>query len=158
VSLQYKVFAISAKGGAEKELNAFLNSVNVITVHREFVNNGDNSFFSIMIEYMNNNTSSDIGASSPTGDSKKRLDYRELLSPEDFELYTQIREWRKGKAKEEAVQLYTIMNNAQMALIAEKRIKTKEELTKLDKFGETRAKKYGVDIIEIVKKYDQEKE
>ena len=29
MSLQYKVFAISAKGGSEKELNEFLAKVNV---------------------------------------------------------------------------------------------------------------------------------
>ena len=46
----------------------------LITVHREFINNGDNSFFSIIIEY---NKSSEISTSNAfKSENKKRIDYR----------------------------------------------------------------------------------
>ncbi|MBF0452799.1 MAG: HRDC domain-containing protein [Candidatus Magnetomorum sp.] len=151
MSLQYKVFAISAKGGSEKELNEFLEKVNVITVHREFINNGDNSFFSIIIEYEYRKNSEISASNAFKSDGKKRIDYREVLSPEDFALYAKIRDWRAETAKKEAVQLYTIMNNAQMAFIAQNRIQTKEGLSKVDKLGDARIKKYGDEIIAITK-------
>ncbi|KPA09753.1 HRDC domain-containing protein [Candidatus Magnetomorum sp. HK-1] len=147
MALQYKVFALSAKGGSEIELNQFLNTVNVITVHREFINNGDNSFFSIIVEYMKNSSSIPAFKS----ESKKRIDYREVLSPEDFALYAKIRDWRKETAQKQAVQLYTIMTNEQMATIAKNRITTKDGLSKIDKFGDARMNNYGDDLIAIVK-------
>jgi len=130
----------------ETELNQFLNSIQVISVDRKFVTNGNKSQFCIIIEYRNNHSTEKQSKAS------KRIDYREVLSPEDFSLYATIRDWRKETAKKSGLQLYSILNNEQMAQIAQNKITTKEGLQKVDGFGKTRMENYGNDIIKIVQK------
>ena len=49
------------------------------------------------------------------------------------------------------IQLYTILTNEQMAKIDEKRIVNVEELKKISGIGDQRIKKYGKDIINVMK-------
>jgi len=151
MAIQYRVFALPAKGNpeVEQEINQFLNSIHAITIHREFVNNGDNSYFTMLIEYTTNPASKQYSTISDS--KKKKTDYRDVLSPEDFALYAKIREWRKETAQKQAVQLYTILTNEQMAIIAEKKITDKKNLGEIDGFGDARMKNYSDQIIEIVK-------
>ena len=153
MAVQYKFFWVSSTNSSnvENEMNKFLRSVRVVNVRKEFVNNGNDSQFCIIVEYMNFNNNDNNADSSDTKTFKKgKVDYREVLSPEDFSLYDKIRTWRKETAKKEAVQLYTILTNEQMAQIAQKKITTKKGLNEIDGFGEGRMKKYGEEIIEIV--------
>ncbi|KPA09707.1 protein containing Helicase and RNase D [Candidatus Magnetomorum sp. HK-1] len=148
MSIQYKFFWISPDNShhMETELNQFLNSIQVISVDRKFVTNGSKSQFCIIIEYMSKQSP------EKQSNTAKRIDYREVLSPEDFSLYATIRDWRKETAKKNGLQLYSILNNEQMANIAQNKITTKEGLQTVDGFGKTRMENYGDDIIKIVKK------
>ena len=50
--MQMAFFAIPARGdsGLQESLNAFLHSHRVLSVHREFVGQGDNSFWALAVE------------------------------------------------------------------------------------------------------------
>ena len=50
--MQMAFFAVPARGdsGLQESLNAFLRSHRVLTVHREFVGQGDNSFWALAVE------------------------------------------------------------------------------------------------------------
>jgi superfamily II DNA helicase RecQ len=124
MALQLKFFIVPIRGieEAEAEINRFLRSVRVVSIQREFVGQGDNSFWSMAVEYLAN------GAGSPTGSKKSRIDYKEVLSPEAFAVFAKLREWRKKKAAQEAVPVYTIFTNEQLSQIAEKNVTTKEGL------------------------------
>ena len=69
--MQMAFYSIPARGdsGLQEDLNRFLRSHRVPTVHREFV---------------------------PL--TKPRVDYKEVLSTEDFALFAKLRDWRKTKA------------------------------------------------------------
>jgi superfamily II DNA helicase RecQ len=149
MSIQYKFFMIPVKNNqdSETELNEFLKRVRVVSIHREFVSQGNESFFSIILEYM------DKQAASNTSDyskSKPRIDYREVLSPENFAIFSKLRDWRKEAAAKESVPVYTIFKNDQLAQIVEKRFTTKADISNIEGVGEARAKKYGDDVIKIV--------
>ena len=122
LTIQYKFFTIPVKepSEAETELNRFLGSNRLITVHREFVSHGENSC-------------------------------REVLSPEDFSIYARIRDWRKEKANQEGVQLYTIFTNEQIAKMMENRITSKNKLKEIEGIGDARVEKYGNDVLNILK-------
>ena len=98
MSIQFKFFNISIHDHqeAEDELNKFLRSYVVVTVHREFVTNKENSFWSIVVEYLEGVSKSTGQPSRRSG--KKRVDYKEILSPEDFSVFATLREWRKQAA------------------------------------------------------------
>ena len=57
--------------------------------------------------------------------SKKKIEYKEVLSPEDFSIYAKLRDWRKETAAREAVQLYNVFMNEQMAVMVQKRVNSK---------------------------------
>lgn len=145
--LQYKFFVVPARAVEEAEaaLNRFLRAVRVVNIQREFVDHGENAAWHIAIEYM-------AGDGSRKDDSPRaRIDYKELLSPEDFTLFARLREWRKEIADSEKVPVYTIFTNEQLARIAEKKITTREGLREIDGIGDARIKKYGDAVIQVVR-------
>ncbi len=122
MSLQFRFFLIPIMddGEAENDLNRFLRSVRVVTVNRQFVDNGANSYWSLAIEYLPTDGSRPGTVNGKS--NRNKLDYKEILSPEDFALYAKLREWRKTVADREAVPVYTIFTNDQLAQIAANRI------------------------------------
>jgi superfamily II DNA helicase RecQ len=151
MALQLKFFVIPIRGieQAEAEINRFLRSVRVVNLQREFVAQGDNSFWSMAVEYLAN------GAGSTAAGKRSRIDYKEVLAPEAFAVFARLREWRKAKAAQEAVPVYTIFTNEQLAQIAEKNVTTKSGLQQIDGIGAGRVKKYGNDVAGIVAQHRQ---
>mgnify|MGYP003564715173 CR=1 FL=1 len=150
MTLQLKFFVVPIRSMevTEAELNRFLRSVRVINTRREFVSQGGNSFWSLAVEYWDGADSHMVSR----GDVKKRtrIDYREVLSPEDFAIYAKLREWRQKRASQDAVPVYTIFTNEQLALIAEKKMTTKAALQQIDGIGDARIKKYGDEVIKVI--------
>ena len=149
MSFQYKFFRIPVISSEawEEELNRFLRSVKVVHVQREFIDQGENSFWTLAVEFVPLESGSSSGIESR---KRERIDYKEQLSPEDFSIYLKLREWRKNIASQEGVPAYVVFTNDQLAKISEKRMVTPAELEKIDGVGESRAAKYGQDIIRIV--------
>jgi len=147
MTIQYKFFTIPIKATreVETELNRFLRSQRVLTVHREFVSQGENSFWTMAVEYL-----SDGGDDTRKPPGKKRVDYREVLSPEDFALFVKLRDWRKQVAEKEAVPVYTIFTNEQLAEMAKEKVASKVEMKGIQGVGEARMRKYGDAVLGVV--------
>jgi len=113
MTLQFKFFHISSRNyqESEKELNNFLRSHRVVTLHREFVADKDNSYWSFAVEFLADVPVNEKQFSGQSG--KKRIDYKEALSAEDFAVFATLREWRKQAATEAGVLVlpYLPMNN-----------------------------------------------
>ena len=78
-----------------------------------------------------------------------------MLCSEDFTLFTKLRNWRKDTAAKEAVAVYTIFTNEQLAQISSKRPKSKTDLLKIQGVGEAKVSNYGqstLDLVELVSK------
>lgn len=147
--LQYKFFRIPVRDPSswESELNRFLGSVRIANIQREFIDQGENSFWTLAVEYL----TEDSGASAGQDSRKKpRVDYKNLLSPEDFTIFAKLREWRKVAATDEGAPVYTIFTNDQLAKIAEKRVRSPSELMAIDGVGDARAAKHGEAVFRIV--------
>ncbi|KAF0159730.1 MAG: HRDC domain-containing protein [Syntrophaceae bacterium] len=127
-------------------MNAFLRSVRALTIDKEFVSHGENSVWCLAVEYLPQAGEKDFKKS----DNRNKTDYREILSAEDFVLFVKLRDWRKQAAVQEAVPVYTIFTNEQLAAIAQKRTATLTDLKTIDGVGESRAGKYGDAIMKIV--------
>ena len=131
----------------EEEMNRFLRSVRVVQVSREFVDLGENSFWAVAVEYMIMN---EAAATAGSTRKKKRIDYREVLSPQDFAVYVKLREWRKKVADEEGVPVYTIFTNEQLAKIVESRVESKKDISKIEGVGESRLTKYSAAVLGLL--------
>lgn len=151
-------FAIPAldPGAASAELNGFLSAHRVLRTEHEFVNDGSRSYWAVRVEIL-------VGAAPNAGRGtgsggeqveRKRVDYRELLSPEDFSLFVRLREWRKSRAEVEAVPVFTIFTNAQLAAVAQARPRSASALREIEGIGEGRAQKYAEELLTFVARAD----
>ncbi|MBF0229449.1 MAG: HRDC domain-containing protein [Desulfamplus sp.] len=149
MSLQFKFFSIPVKYEAdeESELNAFLRSVQTITIHRELICQDNRFYWAIAVEYMTG-SKKDVRKSEL---ESKKIDYKEVLSPEEFAIFAKLRDWRKETAAREAVQLYNVFMNDQMAAMVQKKITTKARLKEIEGVGDGRIEKYGDAVLAILK-------
>ena len=69
-------------------MNGFLRAHRVLAVKKEFVADGENSFWTFCVEYLE----SAPGATGGAGLSgKPKVDYKEVLKPEEFEVFSRLR-------------------------------------------------------------------
>jgi len=98
-------------------MNAFLRGHRVLAVKKEFVADGENSFWSFCVEYLDGSAP----GAMPTGGRVPKVDYKEVLKPEEFEVFSRLREWRKTVAEKEGVPVYVVLSNEQLAQMVRKR-------------------------------------
>ena len=60
------------------------------------------------------------GGSAAPGEARGKVDYREVLSPEQFAAFVKLRALRQAIAKDEAVPVYVIFTNEQLAAMVQK--------------------------------------
>ena len=72
-----------------------------------------------------------------------KVDYKEVLKPEDFEVFSRLRDWRKAEAEQEGVPVYGVFTNEQLAEMVRQRAGTKAALKGIAGVGEARVEKYG---------------
>jgi len=141
--MNFKFFTIPVVNPdlAEQELNDFCQQHRVVHLDKHFVNNAENSVWSICITWLGGK------GAIPTGDKvpirKPKIDYKEVLDEETFNLFSQLRDLRKMLAEQEGTPVYNVFTNEQLASIVQQNISTKAELLKLEGVGEARAGKYG---------------
>jgi len=156
--MQYKIFSLPFSGDIEREeeMNLFLRQHRVVNVAREVTNVNGNSFWTFCIEYLEGKKSQTSSGGASTFKSKtSKIDYREVLSDDDFAVYAALRDWRKEVSSQEVVLVYLICTNEQLSFFAQNRPETRADLLKCPGFGDGKADHYGEAILEIVKKYSK---
>lgn len=89
----------------------------------------------------------------PGGGDRHRIDYREVLTPDQFELFAKLRTLRQQIAKEEAVPVYVVFTNEQLAEIVRKGARSKSDLGRIDGVGDARIQKYGERFLSCLKEH-----
>jgi len=145
--MQLKLFIVPVKDLAapEAEMNAFLRGHRVLAVKKEFVPDGENSFWTFCVEHLE-------GATSPVGLPGRgpKVDYREVLNESDFALFSKLRDWRKAVAEKEAIPVYAVLSNEQLAAIVQKKVSTKAALKEIEGVGEARLEKYSEALLQVL--------
>ena len=138
--MQLKLFSIPATGDpqVEEELNRFLRSHRALSVQKELVQSGGAADWCFCIEYL-----ADGAPEVRGGGGRGRVDYKQLLSEEDFAVFVRLRDTRKQFATQEAIPVYAVCTNGQLAEMAKSRAATLADLKKIDGFGDAKAEKYG---------------
>jgi len=147
--MHYRVFTIPVcDPSAADELNRFLSGHRVLTVDRQFVANGASSFWTFCVEVLQ----SPGPDRSRGGGRKEQVDYKEVLPPAQFVVFTRLRECRKKLAAEEGLPAYGVCTNEQLAEMAKADELTPMVLQGIDGFGEAKAARYGAAFIEAFRK------
>jgi hypothetical protein len=104
---------------AQDELNRFCAAHRVVTLQREFVTMGANSYWAICVTVASGEGTLPDSLKAPerragTG----RIDYKQVLSEEEFLGFARLRNWRKATADGDGVPVYTVFTNEQLVEIA----------------------------------------
>jgi len=112
--MQLKMFVAPIKnlGDAEAEMNGFLRGHRVLAIKKEFVPDGENSFWTFCVEYLDGTAASTAGGHP--GARAPKVDYKAVLKPEEFEVFRRLRDWRKATADKEGVPVYVVLHHALM--------------------------------------------
>ncbi len=136
--LQYNTFYIplTDTGEIQSQLNAFLRSHRVLQVERHAFEGG----WGFCVEWID-------GASSSSGGENwrktPRIDYKEVLSVDEFERFSLLRERRKKISQEDGVPPYMVMTDAQLAEIAKMENPQISALERIEGVGMARVEKFG---------------
>ena len=147
-----KFFAVPAldPGEAETELNRFMRGHRVVTNTRELAVGSGGPVWCVAVEYIDAPVAAGAGAGGDANARRSKVDYREVLPPAEFARFSKLRDLRKKMAEEEAVPVYAVFTNEQLALIAQKQPKTAAALQEVDGVGEGKAKKYGDRVLAVL--------
>jgi superfamily II DNA helicase RecQ len=148
--MRFQFFTVSACGPEESQqaLNAFCSQHRVMTVEKQFVALGAESYWSICVTYLEGGAAS---LASPAGNRRDRIDYKEVLGEQDFAVYAQLRELRKSLAEQEGVPAYALFTNEQLAEMVTRKVRSQSELAQIEGVGKARMEKYGEVFLQLLK-------
>jgi superfamily II DNA helicase RecQ len=147
--VQYRVFAVPAVGSPdlEEELNRFLRSHRVISVQKTAEQVDGVLRWCFCVEYLEGVPA---GSGSKQGGGSARVDYKQVLSEDDFAIFARLRDVRKALAASEAAPVYSVCTNEQLAAMARERPVSLAQLREIDGFGQSKAAKYGSTFLQAL--------
>ena len=151
--MPFAIFHIPSLHAVESqtELNLFLRSHRVLKVERQFVADGEQSFWTFCVDYLDGAPNA-TGGSSQSSSTKTKVDYREVLKPDEFALFAKLRDFRKQVAQAESVPVYVVFTNEQLAQVVQQGASSLADLEKIDGIGGARAEKYGQRLLDSLAK------
>lgn len=145
--LHFVTIPIHGGGAAEGELNSFLGSHRVVAVDRHLVPDGMRSTWAICVAYVDG---SPDAPAPDVSDPKKRVDYREILPPAEFQVFAKLRELRKQVAEQDGVPPYAVFTNEQLADMVRRKARSAADLGRIEGIGPARVEKYAARFLEIL--------
>ena len=145
--MQFRFFVIPIKSNddAAEEMNRFLRGHRVLAVEKRFMEGGENPCWSFCVEYLE-------GVTPPTSaKAGPKVDYKDVLSEEDFAVFSRLRDLRKALADKDALPAYTLFTNEQLSQMVKSRTVTKTALAAIAGVGEARIAKYGESFLNLLK-------
>ncbi len=144
--MRLRFFAVPAwdPGEVEEEVNSFLAGHRVLTVERELVSTGASPFWALCIAYLE-------ATGGLTPGRRGKIDYREVLSAEQFALFARLRKLRKELAEREGVPPYALFTNEQLAAMVQQGARALEDLRAIPGVGPARVEKYGAAFLYILR-------
>ncbi len=148
MAFRFFTIPVTAADGPTETLNTFLRGHRIIKVDRQLVDQGTSSLWVLCVEYLDGADHADLIGKH--GGVRTKTDYKETLSEPDFAVFAKLRDARKVISQSEAVPVYTIFTNEQLAQMVTSKATTRAALAKIDGLGDARLEKYGRRMLEIL--------
>ena len=134
--MQIQFFQVPVHASQVDGLNRFLSTHRVTSIERQFVSDGANSFWSICVTF-------ESGDPPQTSIQQKgRVDYRDVLTEEQFSIFAKLRVLRKDLSERDKVPPYSIFNNEHLAEVVRRHGQDRSGTGFLDSRSQT-ATNYG---------------
>ena len=85
--------------------------------------------------------------------SRNRIDYKTILSSDEFTIFSQLRELRKELSQQEGVPVFALFSNEQLAQMVQRRCSSKADLLGIEGIGEAKVEKYSEKLIATLSKF-----
>jgi len=143
---QFQSFFVSPFGEASAcdELNQFLKSHRIVNVEKRLVDGERGTGWVFLIEY------GDPVKRGNSGNSP-RVDYREVLSEQEFASFDRLRRLRKEIAEQQGVPVYAVFTNEQLAAMVKKPPSSVKDIGSIVGVGEARVKQYGEAFLTLLR-------
>src|SRR5271155_4623323 len=96
MGLRFFVVPVHDSSAFEQELNGFLASHKVVSIDRRLIDQGINSFWAICVDYLSH-APGEMNRNPNL--SRNRIDYKTVLPPEEFGVFSRLRQLRKDLAQ-----------------------------------------------------------
>jgi superfamily II DNA helicase RecQ len=133
----------------ESELNSFLSRHRIVTIERRFVDCGLDSFWALCVDYLHGEPAAGASHGAP-GRADRKVDYKEVLNPEQFEIFAKLRDLRKQLAEQEAVPVYAVFTNEQLAEMVRQNVRDLSGLRKIPGIGEAKVGKFAAPFLALI--------
>ncbi|MCP5520958.1 MAG: HRDC domain-containing protein [Verrucomicrobiales bacterium] len=147
--MNFRVFQYPIPGVADlADLNAYLAGHRVLEVRQHLVSTQSGATLVFVVQSVSAGAAArpEFGG----GDRGRKIDYRAELSPEDFAVYSRLREERKKLAEAEGVPAYMVFTNEQLASLARSRPETLSAMGGIEGIGKARIEKHGERLLSLI--------
>ncbi len=144
--VQYASFVVPpyANSPEQEELNRFLRGNRVVDVRKELVQGENGPSWLFLVEYLDASPARDRAMGAP------KIDYKEVLSPEDFAVFSKLRDLRKSVAEAQGLPIYAVFTNDQLATLAKNRPRNQADFKRVEGIGEGKFGKFGEQFLALL--------
>lgn len=145
--MQLKFFTIPILSAISEEetINKFLRSVKVLEIKRDLVVVGENAYWSICILYILYGG----GETSPVM-QRGKVDYKEILTEEQFKKFCQLRKVRKQISEDDAVPAFAVFTDMELSEISKLEDINCSTIKQIYGIGIKKIEKYGMKFCELI--------
>jgi superfamily II DNA helicase RecQ len=151
--MPFRIFLIPVlySDDATEELNAFIASHRVAHIERKWIDQGTQSAWAFCVEYVLTSPARDANPRSQL--SRNRIDYKTILSPDEFTIFSLLRDLRKELSQQEGVPVFALFSNEQLAQMVQRRCSSKADLLGIEGIGEAKVEKYSEKLLATLSKF-----
>jgi len=141
------------QGFDDQELRQFIQGKKVAYLREYFFVKNGQPFLTFVVHY-----ESEPSPMQGINEPPKKIDesWKKFLQQGDLPLYSHLRDWRRGQAEREGVPPYIVFTNKELAMIAHKRPRSKNQLGDIDGIGARKIEKYGEQILRMLEQFHDE--
>ena len=136
---------------AASELNQCLATNRVAQIEKHFVADGASSFWAVCVTVVDGGAGARGDGRGEAARRRNSVDYRELLSADEFALYDRLRVARKQAAEADGLPTYAVFTNEQLAAMVRNRVTSAATLGAIDGIGAGRIERYGVAFLALLR-------
>ena len=151
MAFQLFTFSLTAGSVEMETLNRFLRSHRVLHVERRLIELGAQSVWTFCVEYLETPESGGPISSKP---SRESVDYRAVLPPAEFAVFSRLRVLRKELADREAIPPYAVFTNEQLAQMVKIPSPSLTSLQSIAGVGEAKVSKFGAALLGVLSSHE----
>jgi len=152
--MNFKVFQYRLPiSGELEDLNQYLAAHKIASATHHIVPCNGASMLVVVVETVGTPAPKSEGGAEKKGYANPPLvDYREILTDEQFAVFSQLRDARKERAEELGLEVFTLFSNAQLAEMVTAKTVTEAKLGKIAGIGKGRMEKYSSVVLPILQR------